>query len=92
VTASSAPIVSLAALDRRTLRRKEPMARVFITGSADGLGRAAALNLLDDGHEVGVHARSNVRLAAVRTSSTSGPQPWSGTYQIRTTREASPSR
>jgi NAD(P)-dependent dehydrogenase (short-subunit alcohol dehydrogenase family) len=66
VTASSAPIVSLAALDRRTLRRKEPMARVFITGSADGLGRAAALNLLDDGHEVGVHARSNARLAAVR--------------------------
>ena len=34
------------------------MARVFITGSADGLGRAAAETLLDDGHEVVVHARS----------------------------------
>jgi NAD(P)-dependent dehydrogenase (short-subunit alcohol dehydrogenase family) len=39
---------------------------VFITGSADGLGRAAAQTLLDDGHEVVVHARSTDRLAAVR--------------------------
>jgi NAD(P)-dependent dehydrogenase (short-subunit alcohol dehydrogenase family) len=42
------------------------MTRVFITGSADGLGRAAAQTLLDDGHEVIVHARSTERLAAVR--------------------------
>jgi NAD(P)-dependent dehydrogenase (short-subunit alcohol dehydrogenase family) len=42
------------------------MARVFVTGSADGLGRAAAQTLLDDGHEVVVHARSNDRLTAVR--------------------------
>jgi NAD(P)-dependent dehydrogenase (short-subunit alcohol dehydrogenase family) len=42
------------------------MARVFITGSADGLGRAAAQTLLDDGHEVVVHARNTERLAAVR--------------------------
>ena len=41
------------------------MARIFITGSADGLGRAAAQTLLDDGHEVIVHARSAERLAAV---------------------------
>jgi NAD(P)-dependent dehydrogenase (short-subunit alcohol dehydrogenase family) len=41
------------------------MARIFITGSADGLGRAAAQTLLDDGHEVVVHARSAERLAAV---------------------------
>ena len=34
------------------------MARIFITGSADGLGRAAAQTLLGDGHEVVVHARS----------------------------------
>ena len=33
------------------------MARVFITGSADGLGRATAQTLLGDGHEVIVHAR-----------------------------------
>ena len=42
------------------------MVRVFITGSADGLGRAAAQTLLDDGHEVVVHARDNDRLTAVR--------------------------
>ncbi len=43
-----------------------PIARVFITGSADGLGRAAAQTLLDDGHGVIVQARSAERLAAVR--------------------------
>jgi NAD(P)-dependent dehydrogenase (short-subunit alcohol dehydrogenase family) len=42
------------------------MARVFITGSADGLGLAAAQTLLDDGHEVVVHVRNSGRLAAVR--------------------------
>ena len=42
------------------------MARIFITGSADGLGRAAARTLLDAGHDVVVHARSTDRLAAVR--------------------------
>jgi NAD(P)-dependent dehydrogenase (short-subunit alcohol dehydrogenase family) len=41
------------------------MARVFITGSADGLGRAAAETLLGDGHAVIVHARSDDRLAAL---------------------------
>ncbi|AGL16662.1 SDR family NAD(P)-dependent oxidoreductase [Actinoplanes sp. N902-109] len=40
--------------------------RVFITGSADGLGRATAATLLGDGHDVIVHARSTERLAAVR--------------------------
>jgi NAD(P)-dependent dehydrogenase (short-subunit alcohol dehydrogenase family) len=42
------------------------VARVFITGSADGLGRLAAQTLLQDGHEVVVHARSRDRLSAVR--------------------------
>ncbi|WP_436535664.1 SDR family NAD(P)-dependent oxidoreductase [Actinoplanes sp. HUAS TT8] len=42
------------------------MARIFITGSADGLGRAAAGTLLDEGHQVVVHARSTERLAAVK--------------------------
>jgi NAD(P)-dependent dehydrogenase (short-subunit alcohol dehydrogenase family) len=41
------------------------MARILITGSADGLGRAAAQTLLSDGHDVIVHARSAERLAAV---------------------------
>lgn len=42
------------------------MSRIFVTGSADGLGLAAARTLLDDGHQVVVHARSEERLAAVR--------------------------
>ena len=41
------------------------MARIFITGSAAGLGRATAQSLLGDGHEIIVHARSAERLAAV---------------------------
>jgi NAD(P)-dependent dehydrogenase (short-subunit alcohol dehydrogenase family) len=42
------------------------MSRVFITGSADGLGRLAAQTLLDDGHEVVVHVRNRQRLTAVQ--------------------------
>jgi NAD(P)-dependent dehydrogenase (short-subunit alcohol dehydrogenase family) len=38
------------------------MARVFVTGSAGGLGLAAATDLLDQGHEVVIHARSRSRL------------------------------
>src|SRR3954447_14935544 len=41
------------------------MARVLITGSADGLGGAAAGALVAAGHEVVVHARSAGRLASV---------------------------
>ncbi|NDZ18968.1 short-chain dehydrogenase [Variovorax sp. WS11] len=41
-------------------------ARVFITGSADGLGHSAAKTLLAQGHEVVVHVRSNARLPAVK--------------------------
>jgi NAD(P)-dependent dehydrogenase (short-subunit alcohol dehydrogenase family) len=41
------------------------MARVFITGSTDGLGRAAARSLLDAGHQVVLHARSSDRTAAL---------------------------
>src|SRR5262245_48402795 len=41
------------------------MARVLITGSTIGLGKAAAAALLDDGHEVVLHARSAQRAADV---------------------------
>jgi len=41
------------------------MARIFITGSTDGLGRAAARSLIDDGHEVVLHARSSDRASAL---------------------------
>lgn len=37
------------------------MARVFITGSSDGLGKMAAQLLLEQGHQVVLHARSEVR-------------------------------
>lgn len=41
------------------------MARIFITGSTEGLGRAAAETLLGHGHEVVLHARSSARAAAL---------------------------
>lgn len=37
------------------------MARIFITGSADGLGQLAAKSLIHQGHQVVVHARSAER-------------------------------
>ncbi len=37
------------------------MARIFITGSSDGLGRMAARLLVADGHRVVLHARSEAR-------------------------------
>ena len=45
------------------------MARVFVTGSADGLGQLAARRMVEDGHRVLLHARNDKRakeaLAAV---------------------------
>ena len=41
------------------------MARIFITGSTDGLGRAAARSLLDEAHEVVLHARSTERASTL---------------------------
>jgi NAD(P)-dependent dehydrogenase (short-subunit alcohol dehydrogenase family) len=41
------------------------MAIVFVTGSTDGLGRSAAESLLDDGHQVVLHARSADRAASI---------------------------
>ena len=40
------------------------MATIFITGSTDGLGRAAARALIDEGHDVVLHARSRERAAS----------------------------
>ena len=45
---------------------KSNKARVFITGSSDGLGHAAAKTLLEQGHEVVVHVRSQARMPAVQ--------------------------
>jgi NAD(P)-dependent dehydrogenase (short-subunit alcohol dehydrogenase family) len=42
------------------------MARVFVTGSADGLGKMAAELLIEQGHEVVLHARSTPRADETR--------------------------
>ena len=34
------------------------MAKIFITGSADGLGQLAAKELVNEGHQVVLHARN----------------------------------
>jgi NAD(P)-dependent dehydrogenase (short-subunit alcohol dehydrogenase family) len=44
------------------------MARVFITGSADGLGLMAARLLLEEGHEVTLHARNDARAADAKSA------------------------
>ena len=54
------------------------MARIFITGSADGLGRAAAQTLLDKARVI-VHARQALA-APSTTSSAEARQPSSGTW------------
>ena len=41
------------------------MPRIFITGSTDGLGRAAAGALMGEGHDVVLHARTRERAAAL---------------------------
>ena len=46
---------------RARLETLAAMSRVFITGSADGLGLMAARLLIADGHEVFLHARSRAR-------------------------------
>ena len=48
------------------------MARVFITGSSDGLGLMAARLLIDQGHEVVLHGRNEGRVA---TRSRQQPAP-----------------
>lgn len=41
------------------------MSRIFITGSTDGLGMAAARTLINEGHQVVLHARSPNRASAL---------------------------
>lgn len=46
--------------------KEHPMRRIFITGSTEGLGRDAASTLIDEGHQVVLHARSKERTAALK--------------------------
>lgn len=48
----------MAAAKNRPRSGSAKMARVFITGSADGLGQMAARRLIADGHRVVLHARN----------------------------------
>jgi NAD(P)-dependent dehydrogenase (short-subunit alcohol dehydrogenase family) len=48
-----------------TTAKDANMLRVFITGSTDGLGRAAAETLIAEGHQVVLHARSLERAEAL---------------------------
>jgi NAD(P)-dependent dehydrogenase (short-subunit alcohol dehydrogenase family) len=68
------------------------MARVLVTGSADGLGQAAAGDLVGEGHEVVVHARSAERLASVETIMGAAPWPSSVTCPTSTRRARWPIR
>src|SRR4051812_34319217 len=54
------------------------MARIFVTGSADGLGRAAAQTLLGEGQQLVVHVRSKNRLDAVKELVERGAQVVTG--------------
>ncbi len=38
---------------------------IFITGSTDGIGKAAALQLIQDGHDVIIHGRSQAKVDAL---------------------------
>jgi NAD(P)-dependent dehydrogenase (short-subunit alcohol dehydrogenase family) len=49
------------ATDHFQIGRSTTIARIFITGSADGLGRMAAELLIEQGHSVVLHARSQAR-------------------------------
>ncbi|MFL6116997.1 MAG: SDR family NAD(P)-dependent oxidoreductase [Catenulispora sp.] len=55
------------------------MALILVTGAAAGLGRDAANALVDDGHDVVVHARALARLAdAADAPDTAGAARWKG--------------
>jgi NAD(P)-dependent dehydrogenase (short-subunit alcohol dehydrogenase family) len=60
-------LLSFVSRGARAAGQKEgPMRRIFITGSTDGLGRAAAATLIGEGHQVVLHARSKERAAALK--------------------------
>ncbi|EXA28882.1 hypothetical protein FOVG_19540 [Fusarium oxysporum f. sp. pisi HDV247] len=44
------------------------MVRVFITGSTDGIGQAAAKLLAEQGHQVVLHARNADRAASAKAA------------------------
>jgi NAD(P)-dependent dehydrogenase (short-subunit alcohol dehydrogenase family) len=61
----AAAALPFAVVSRAASGKESLMRRVFITGSTDGLGRAAAQTLIEEGHRVVLHARSEKRAAAL---------------------------
>ncbi|MGK3938310.1 SDR family NAD(P)-dependent oxidoreductase [Streptomyces caeruleatus] len=59
------------------------MSRILVTGSADGLGRAAADALLSAGHDVVVHARSPQRASALDALAARGARVVVGDFAER---------
>ncbi|WP_033318605.1 SDR family NAD(P)-dependent oxidoreductase [Streptomyces yerevanensis] len=59
------------------------MSRILVTGSADGLGRAAADSLLSAGHDVVVHARNRRRAAGLDALVGRGAQVVVGDFMER---------
>ena len=57
--------------------------RILVTGSADGLGRAAADALLSDGHNVVVHARNEDRAAVLDSLADRGADMVVGDFSDR---------
>jgi NAD(P)-dependent dehydrogenase (short-subunit alcohol dehydrogenase family) len=60
---AASPFVSFSS--RAAEKKERLMRRIFITGSTDGLGRAAAQTLINEGHQVVLHARSTKRASAL---------------------------
>jgi len=68
------------------------MSRIFITGSTQGIGHAAAHSLLDQGHEVVLHARSKERASAVNDLAAKPPESLSAICAARQRHVPSPSK
>jgi NAD(P)-dependent dehydrogenase (short-subunit alcohol dehydrogenase family) len=69
------------------------MSRIFVTGSADGLGKMAAQLLIDQGHQVVLHARNKMRaqeaLAAVPGAETVAVGDVATSHKLGTSRNRS---
>jgi NAD(P)-dependent dehydrogenase (short-subunit alcohol dehydrogenase family) len=64
--AFAAALLSSTALARAAGDKDRSMRRIFITGSTEGLGRDAAVTLIEEGHQVVLHARSTERATALK--------------------------
>jgi NAD(P)-dependent dehydrogenase (short-subunit alcohol dehydrogenase family) len=69
------------------------MARVFVTGSSDGLGLMAGQLLAEEGHKVVLHARNDARAADAKKAAPKAEAVVVGsrprrTWQGRSTRSA----